>query len=282
MAMLLGVNTHQPPERELRLAASLGISFIRVDANWYDLEPEPERYTLEWLDNLMTTATELGVQVYPTIGYSPSWIGSRNTPPPIDMWRRFIRVFGERYQGKVQYVSFWNEPNILGMYAGTVDRYLHDVLQPAAETLKAIDPAYQICGPDLSTQGTWRTWLQPFLEHGRPWLDVLTVHAYGTPGRKVRDRLLEVRQVMDWAHAGDVPLALSEFGWNTAKISEAQQANYLDQFLEAVQSVDWLIAALYFNLINESTEVQWGLFRRDGTPKPGAEVMRRYTGQGVV
>lgn len=278
--MIYGVNVHQSGPEGLRLAASLGAEFIRIDGNWYDLEPTRGHFTWEWLDDLIATATSLGLQAYVTIGYSPSWIGTRNTPPPVAEWKLFIRAFGERYAGKIQFLGIWNEPNIL--YAGSVERYVNDLFNPASEVLESIDHNYRACGPDLSTQGQWRPWLHTFLREARGTVDILTVHAYGSPGRKVRDRLLEVRQVMDGADAMDLNVALTEFGWNTARISEAQQANYLDQLLESVRDIPWLIAVLYFNLINESTDVQWGLFRDNGTEKPAAEVFRRYANRGTV
>jgi hypothetical protein len=143
-----------------------------------------------------------------------------------------VKAFGEHFTGTVQYIGIWNEPNIPGMYAGSIERYLNELLQPAADTLRSIDPQFQICGPDLSTEGPWRPWFRTLLERGRQWLDVVTVHAYGTPGRAVRDRLIDVRQVMSQAGAINRPLALTEFGWNTARISEELQANYYDQFFE--------------------------------------------------
>jgi hypothetical protein len=277
--MLYGVNAHQSPEHRLRLAASIGAQFVRCDVNGYDVWPEPSSFTWGWLDDFIRTATDLGMYVYPTISYTPPWMvggAPRNTPPPEDLWRQLVRTFGERYQGKVQYISIWNEPNIPGMFNGSVAQYINTLLQPAAEELRRIDSTYQVCGPDLSTQGQWRPWLQTLLTNGRPWLDVLTVHAYGTPGREVLTKLRDVREIMRITNTLSLPLALTEFGWNTSRISEEQQANYLDQFFEAMQSEDWLIAALYFNLTNESTPTQWGLFRADDTPKPAAEVFQHY------
>src|SRR5262245_18372221 len=272
MAITFGVNAHQAGEPALRLAASLKHPdrpfFVRCDANWYDLQPSPDRYTWEWLDAFFDHADALNLSVYPTLAYSPAWVvdgGPRNTPPPVNAWIRFVRAFGERYLGRCQFVGMWNEPNIPGMYAGNVHQYLHDTLEPATTTLRAIDPLYRICGPDLSTEGPWPSWLRTLLQRGLVWLDVLTVHAYGPAGRAVRDRLREVRRVVQSTDAGDRGIALTEYGWNTARISEDQQANYYDQFLEAAQSLDWLIAALSFNLINEppqedgSAYVQWGL-----------------------
>lgn len=273
--MILGINAHQASRETLQLASSIGAEFVRCDVNWGDVEPERGQFTWDWLDEFIRHATGFGMQVYPTISYSPKWLGERETPPPLVEWKHLISEFGKRYIDKVHYVSIWNEPNF--RFAGSVEQYITNLLQPAAEILRSIPGAdYKICGPDLSTEGQWRPWLQVLLEKGDQWLDILTVHAYGTPGRKVRDRLLEVKQVMNMAGAGDMSLALTEFGWNTAYISEDQQRNYLDQCLESLQSVNWLLAALYFNLINESTKTQLGLFRDNGTIKPAGEVFKQY------
>ena len=70
------------------------------------------------------------------------------------------------------------------------------------------------------------------------------------------------------------PLLITEFGWTTAatpyrktQVTEAQQAAYLPQAVEALQANPRVRAAIWFNL-QDNPGWPAGLLREDGTPKP--------------
>ena len=294
----LGVTIHQRVDL-LDHVASLGLTIARIDANRYDVQRNgPDDWQWSWLDALVDGCLARQLIPYPVVGYTPSWEGARHTPPNIHDWVVFIREFGARYAGKVQFVGIWNEPNSSGMFDGSVEQYVDHVLIPAAETLRAIHPDYTICAPELSTEGRWWVWLEACLRRGGSSLDIVTVHSYQKDGygvmralRQDRPRVIprwvpwpspSVRQVMSWAGVPNMKLALTEFGWNTARISEEQQATYYDQFFSQMVDADWLVAAVAFNMINESSEVQWGLLKDNLTEKLAAGVIRRYAGEGGI
>jgi hypothetical protein len=56
------------------------------------------------------------------------------------------------------------------------------------------------------------------------------------------------------------PRWLTETGWNTRKVSEAQQANYIDQVLESFPN-SGLDMMLLFDLIDEGHG--WGMLQSD-------------------
>jgi hypothetical protein len=60
------------------------------------------------------------------------------------------------------------------------------------------------------------------------------------------------------------PRWLTETGWNTRKVSEAQQANYIDQLLESFPD-SGLDMMLLFDLIDEGHG--WGLLQSDTSDK---------------
>jgi hypothetical protein len=93
-------------------------------------------------------------------------------------------------------------------------------------------------------------------------------------------RIETLRQRMNEHGANTKPIFLTEYGESTANcgeecISEAVQAQHLKQMLDAIVSrPDWGVKMLsVFQLIDRGTassdrELQFGLLRQDGTPKP--------------
>ena len=261
-----GINIHTADRHQVNLLPQLGprLNWVRVDANWRHIEPEPGRFNWDVVDETIGHAKAQGYHIYLTLAYTPDWANDGLGPyvPPIEVehWKRFVRSIGTLYRDKVVMWGAWNEPN-RGFFTGSLQQYVHGILRPMAEVLHEISPANSIAGPDLATQGSWPEWLEQFLRHGYPWINVLTVHNYARNGRKVLEEVggqdthwpftPTVRQVMRSAGQGHLPLAITEFGWNTADVTEAEQADYYDQFFEAAQSADWLLGAIAFNLIDE-------------------------------
>jgi polysaccharide biosynthesis protein PslG len=293
----LGINAHLPSGPSLNLVPAAGIGSVRIDFNWYDLQPERHRWDWTVADQVVTDARARNLEIYATLSYTPAWANGgqgRNVPPDeISDWQTFVRACAERYRHNVWNWSLWNEPNIHGFWAGSLDQYLTLIVQPAAEILHGIGTENRVGAPDLSTEGDWPSWFQPCLEQACTWLDIIAVHSYQDTGREVWRALGQakkwyefwkkpsVRQVMQWAGCGGKPLWLTECGWKSNEIGELAQADNYDQLLEGLASNSWLERAFGYQLLDESGPDQpeadkWGIYRQDSTPKPAVEVFRRY------
>lgn len=289
----LGVNVHQAGEPALQLAASLGISMVRVDGVWNDLQPAPDRWTWAWLDDLLATCATLGLEVFCTLSQCPPWVSpNRGDLPPLYHWEAFCREFAHHYQGKLRSIGCWNE------WGGSSDDYVRRLLRPMAEACKAVDASYQICGPEIETERDWPDRLRDILALGGDCLDVLTVHAYAATGQKVWDALTKrhplrprwlpafipyytpsVQQVIE-ASGWRGPVWLTETGWQSSKVGDVGQAQNVDQLLERFMGTTVFEKVCLYQLLDEPG-VTFGLFDRAGEPKPAARVVQSYAAPGV-
>ncbi len=104
-------------------------------------------------------------------------------------------------------------------------------------------------------------------------------------------RLDLLRQEMNDHGAQDKPIYITEYGQSTAtssdSVSEARQESDLHALLNAAATGfhNWNIAGLYvYQLIDRGTssadrELQFGLLRQDGTPKPAYATVKSYLAQ---
>jgi hypothetical protein len=165
------------------------------------------------------------------------------------------------------------------MWQGSLSQYVNLILQPGWEAAKAVDSSALVCGPELTLEGDWRVWLRNILLRGRQYLDVTTQHVYGTPGRAVVEGIREVMDVLRDLGLSERPLAITETGWNSARVGEEDQAEHFDQLFEAFQHALNPVAFLAYQLVDEPGPDKWGLLREDWSWKPAAHVFARYAHQ---
>jgi hypothetical protein len=298
----LGVEIHQASDpASLAAAASLGGQYWRADYNWNDIQSQRDVWAWDYFDAMVAGAQTHGCSIAALIGYTPDWAngGRGRTVPPIEIqhWEYFVATVAERYRGQIGIWLLWNEPN-RGYWTGTVDEYVDYIVIPAVRVLKSVDPNNLVCGPELSTEGNWDTWLRTFLQRAGDLVDIITVHAYDADGQAVWRKLTQarrwyefwkkpsVREVIERAGYGQKSCWVTEVGWQSNQVGEEGQAQRWDQLLERLQGSAWPAGIVVFNLMSEAAPdrepVTWGIFRADGTAKPAAEVLRRYTDGGAV
>jgi hypothetical protein len=288
------INAHQAGPDALRLAASLGVGGGRFDGNWYDLQQGPDKWTYQWLDDLLATCKSLGLEAYVSIGYTPPWLNpDRSALPPLYDWQRFCLSFAQHFKGRLTYVGCWNE------WAGSSKDYVDRLLRPMAEAFRSTDSQYRICAPDLETERDWPTRLTDVIRYGADCIDILTVHCYQSTGADVWSALTErcpprphwlpvwfpwwtpsIQQVIE-AAGWRGPTWLTETGWRSDLVGEEGQAQRFDQLFERLQGASWPAGVVVFQLMDEPTGAG-GVFRQDGSIKPAGAVIQRYANRGIV
>jgi polysaccharide biosynthesis protein PslG len=293
----LGVNAHLPSAVTLDLAVAAGFGSIRADFNWPMMQPERDRWDWSVTDQVVSDARSRGLEIYATLSQTPPWASqsqARNSPPdyPHD-WATFVQAVAERYRHQVWHWGIFNEPNIHGYWTGSVEQYVDELVLPAAQVLHRMGPEQRVCAPDLSTEGEWPDWLRTMLRRSQGAVDLVTVHSYQRDGAMVWQRLSEpprwwafwqdpcVHQVIHEGHAGHLDVWVAEVGWNTADVTEAQQAAYYLQLLEGLAAQPWVTRLFTYQLQDEPAPLNWGIYHTDGTPKPAVAVVQRHSG-GVV
>jgi polysaccharide biosynthesis protein PslG len=289
-ALPYGINAHLPSSALLDRVAAAGIAWIRVDFNWFMMEPARGVYDWAITDAVVRDARARGLNVYATLAYAPAWANGNQAPntPPVDAqdWYAFVSTTVSRYRGSVRHWGMWNEPNFKSFFSGSPDQYINTILRVGAQAVRDADPSGSVLGPELAQEGDWWVWLYTVLEQAAEAIDIVTQHSYQDSGQDVLRRVggpvepwnwPTVRDVMQWTGTDAKALWLTEIGWNTAGVSEAEQAAYYTQVLDGVEAYGWLDKVFFYQLIDEpGTPDQWGVLRADLSPKPAYETYQRH------
>lgn len=287
-----GVNIHMAQGEMLDLVPRLNAGCVRVDANWYDFEPERGRYDFQALDATIHGCRQRNLEVLVTIKGTPAWAngGAGQNRPPINPqdWTDAVRMIAEHYRHNVWQWEIWNEPNRENFWEVGVGSYVYDLFLPASRVLRSVGAENRTVGPVITLMSGWEDWLSTFIERARPALELLSVHAYEDDGREVcrklglskypwpqsiwKTRLIDVLRATGTTN---IPVWLTETGWQAPDgDGERRQAESLDQLMETIPSGPWLQRFFYYQLIDEPGESR-GLYRQDGSPKPASAVFAR-------
>jgi hypothetical protein len=289
-ALPYGINAHLPSGAQLERVAAAGIAWIRVDFNWFMMEPARGAYDWALTDAVVTDARARGLNLYATLAYTPAWAAGGQAPntPPLDPqdWYAFVYTTVSRYRGQVQHWGMWNEPNFKHLFSGSPQQYIDTILRVGAHAVRDADPSAYVLGPELAQEGDWWRWLYTVLDQAADLIDIVTQHSYHGTGQDVLRRLggpvapwnwPTVRDVMRWTGTEDKALWLTETGWNTATVSEEMQATYYEQVLDGVETYEWLDKVFFYELIDDaSSPDQWGILRADLSPKPAYEAYQQH------
>ena len=208
-----GINSHIPSAQDMEKIKAAGFDWIRVDFNWWVMEPSNNNWQWGQTDPVVNKAQELGLNIFATLSYTPQWAAADQNcvpnaggddgcnPKPfasVAEWQDFVSHVVGRYKGKISHWGMWNEPNLDGFYSGTEDQYVYDILIPGAQAAKGADPNALILGPELAglsksdhwngDEGIclfggcifngWEVSLANVLDKGGDHIDIITHHFY--------------------------------------------------------------------------------------------------------
>jgi hypothetical protein len=266
-----GVCAHLPSPKALESMVAAGISWARVDFNWNLIEPNPGQWDFRVTDSVYNKAQELGIKLYPSIGYTPAWAngGSSNKHhPPLRTkdWKNFVRKVVERYP-EIKHWGIWNEPDLERFFAvpgSSEDRavkYVSDIYLPAFEVIDDIRKArdkkdLKIIGPEISES---HAFLSYFLENVGQKVDIISVHAYKSGGDSVTTIINKVHDYHETVkrYLPDAPIWLGETGWQVRDFGEETQANNLEEFLTKTECFGFLEKVFIYHF--EGDPLDYGL-----------------------
>jgi polysaccharide biosynthesis protein PslG len=285
-ALPYGINAHLPSSALLDWVTAAGLAWIRVDFNWVTMEPARGVYDWSLTDIVVTEAWARGLNIYATLAYSPPWANGGQAPntPPLnsDDWYNFVYETVSRYREQVQHWGMWNEPNFKEFWSGSLTQYLQMILEVGARAVRDAQGGL-VLGPELGMGDDWWGWFSQILAQKSGDLDIVTIHSYEDSGHDVLGRVggpvppwerPTVRDVMRATGTTGKPLWLTETGWNTAEVSEDQQASSVDQVLEGFQSAG-IAKVFVYQLVDDPYPEWYGILRQDLSPKPAYGVYQR-------
>jgi polysaccharide biosynthesis protein PslG len=284
----LGMNVHVPSNLMLDdVGANLGIPWVRLDFNWFQIEPEAGVFRWEEHDRVVARAAALGLQVLATLAYTPAWASTNpanpriSDPPASTFWRDFVAQALSRFQDRVRHWQFWNEPNITEFWTGSMTQYRSEILEPAAAVARAIDPTLQVVSPGLANLRDWRDWFREALKAGDS-IDVINHHSYASSGREAivnleRDTPLQpsLRTLIRELGAADKPFWLTETG-RRSDASNQSQPQYYEDILIVLQEKDWVDRLFFFHYTDGPGQGNggFGIVNEDLSPKPAYRVLQ--------
>lgn len=294
-----GMNIHAPTGSDLatimgRLQAA-GIGWARIDMVWSSIETAPGVYDWSVYDALTASAKAHGVQLLAILEDTPAWATSGPATtgvPDGTAWVNFCTQAATRYAGSIQYWEMWNEPNLAQFWAGSMQQYIDQLLVLGANAIHAANPSAKVGGPALAhlDSADWYDWLDQVLKQAGSSLDFVTHHCYDTSGnRAVTAKLDEstvfggvpglwdvvtpsVREVLQDAGWFGKPFWLTETGWQSGGIGQAQQAAYytgmLGDWFTGNGGQSWLTRISFYEIEDPpGGGTTWGILDSGGSPK---------------
>jgi polysaccharide biosynthesis protein PslG len=291
-----GINVHLAPNDVLAKVKAAGIAWIRIDVNWSIIEASQGKFTFSEVDRVANYAAANGLSVYATISSTPLWANGKKEAwwkypaTHVADWKNFVSRVVARYKNKIKYWGIWNEPNLKNFFALGKDKFVQQVLLPAAQTIRSADPAAFIVGPELAhltyPGSEWYFWMKYILDNAGDYFDIISHHLYEDLGVYYMFELLEtgdnlipaVKAIVEESGQGNKPFWISETGWDTSKYSETMQSNrYLDM-LHTRARKNYPQKVFFYEIIDDprSSSGPFGILRSNQEAKPAYNTYKDY------
>lgn len=170
-------------EKTVSLMKECGMSFVRFDFAWADIEPQEGRFDFSKYDTLVDLLTSNGIEILGLLSYSNDWSGPVWNGPPNDN-KTFVRYASkviERYKGKVKYWEIWNEPDSTAYWVpqDKLVRYT-SLLKDVYVEAKRVDPDCKILNGGF-TEAIPISLKRLYKNGGGKYFDILAIHPFGNP-----------------------------------------------------------------------------------------------------
>ncbi|WP_160145495.1 cellulase family glycosylhydrolase [Arthrobacter sp. SLBN-53] len=303
-----------PAEVEVALDTmeSLGVTQIRIFVPWRAVEPAPGVYNWSEVDKVVDAAYERGIAVMGAVTSTPTWASdvqdsAYGAPRDPEDFGDFMGALAERYgagagdpeTARISAYEIWNEPQSFVFWSPRPDPAAYTELLKAGYTaVKEVDPSGTVVGGVVTAGLSWGgininpvDFVATMYESGAAgYFDALSYHPYNYDwkfgdgfGNEISavGQLQAMQDLMAKYGDGDKTVWTSEYGLPTSYVSEAQQAEFIDDFMSTWSELDGVGPQFIYSLVDRdsgSTEVEdtWGLFRDDYTPKQAATVVQAW------
>lgn len=255
---------------ELHDIRSLGVTWIRYDINWGDVQPtSATSYSWGPYDRVVSAVNAAGLHSLATIAYTPLWAREANcrsvgdTCPPANpaAFATFAAAVASRYAPwGVHTWEIWNEPNVSTFWKPAPDPQAYTtLLKDAATSIRAHDSKAVILVGGLTGSLSTGTsiaaisFLQSiYADGGKNSFDAVAMHPYTYPysstyptvysWREMADAPTNLRAIMEANGDSSKKIWITEYGAPTdgpgTELSEDSntpiaQINYVSESLQA-------------------------------------------------
>lgn len=318
----LGIHTRLTDEVEewkiqktLQMVREMGASWIVEYFPWGYIENSEGEYDWSHADIIVDHARRQGLTVIARLGFVPAWARPKDsTVSYLDdahypYFAKFVAEFVKHFEGRVNYVILWNEPNVNFEWGyRPVDpagyTRLLEAVYPAA---KRANPQVQILAgalaptlapPNSTDAMSDLEYLQKMYDAGaKDYFDILAIHAYGwkspadeapAPNRVNFRRTELLREIMVKNGDSAKHAMITEGGWNdhprwTKAVRPAERIAYTLRAYDMVQQWDWLDAcalwAFRYPAPAQTYQDYFTFVTPDFDPKPIYYEVQKYATQ---
>lgn len=291
---------------------AMGVTQFRMFIPWRAVEPTQGVYNWTDVDKVIDAAEERGMAVLGAVTSTPTWASdvqdsAYGTPRDPEDFGDFMGELASRYgagdgdpeSARISAYEIWNEPQSFVFWSPKPDPVAYTELLKAGYTaIKEVDPTGTVVGGVVTAGLTWGDvnispveFVQTMYESGAAgYFDALSYHPYNYDWKfgdgagnaiSAVGQLEAMQALMEQYGDRDKEVWTSEYGLPTSYVSEAQQAEFIDDFMDTWSEHDGTGPMFIYSLVDRnsaSTDVEdtWGLFRDDYTPKQAAAVVQAW------
>ncbi|WP_263261184.1 hypothetical protein [Pseudomonas sp. RIT-PI-S] len=301
---IVGVHTRlfnlpRPVQVPFKLMHEAGIRSVRDDAFWSTVEQQPGvlRISPDWTKYLRAQH-DSGMSNVLMLGYGNRFYSSDSKPiyPTVRAgFARFVDYVARQLKGQVGFYEVYNEWDLEDSLSPAYgDAYL-ELVQDTSRQLRRIDPKARILGGAVTSYGIKVGFADRLLQGGLlKYADGLSLHPYvhcektnggNTPESWIR-WMRQVSAHLDDVAGQPVPLYLTEMAWHSTGrlhpcgVDEDTQAAFLARAYLLAKTLPAIRGMWWYDLANDGydpaeQEHNFGLLRRDLSPKPAYEALKR-------
>lgn len=291
---------------------SMGVTQFRMFIPWRAVEPSKGVYNWTDVDKVIDAAEERGMAVLGAVTSTPTWAsdvqdsayGAPRNPEDFgdfmgELAGRYGAGEGDPESARISAYEIWNEPQSFVFWSPKPDPAAYTELLKAGYTaIKEVDPTGTVVGGVVTAGLSWGDvninpvdFVQTMYENGAAgYFDALSYHPYNYDWKfgdgagnaiSAVGQLEAMQALMEQYGDGEKDVWTSEYGLPTSYVSEAQQAEFIDDFMDTWSEHEGTGPMFIYSLIDRnsaSTDVEdtWGLFRDDYTPKQAAAIVQSW------
>jgi len=306
---------------ELDQMVSLGITWVRFDVEWGDVQYSSSSTTSStWAsyDALISALAAHHLNGLGVITFTPMWArvpgcsgGVECPPADPNTFATFAAEVAARYKSDgIHYWEIWNEPNNFNFWATKVDCGAYtSLLKATYPAIKKADPSAVVITGGLSPQATNGISMSPtdflscvYNDGGKNYFDAVGDHPYIFPNTPSADTAgawaqmslttPSLRSIMTANGDANKKIWLTEFGAPTNGpdphwyVSESTQAAQVTDAMILYRGYPWAGPIFWYTWQDGGTATStnenfFGLIRADGSTKPAYTTLQNVIKAGL-